>query len=186
MNDDSRKIISLLLKHLVTLIVAIPVIIFLVFILQAPSYERYALQSDYVSEIVHAVQRAEQKCNKGSSFDIKEIDDDLNQAGHLKKSIHIGKQSDHLPQTFDPSLKNGNSYYLSITGKEKEDGNVFFSASQAEYIDRKLDDGFPNNGRILAAGDRKCLDARDNQVIYRDENSEECAFLYFKLKCEIK
>ena len=52
---------------------------------------------------------------------------------------------------------------------------------QARMIDRKLDDGDPLTGSVIAAGKLECLNTEEGHMTYKN-NSEPCFSLYIQLR----
>lgn len=83
--------------------------------------------------------------------------------------------SNGIPDQTDDDIIQG--HYLGLmtdSGFDLEDGG--FPPSLTARIDRKLDDGFPEEGNVRAAGQDDCTDTGgDGQIIYNEgEQANQC------------
>lgn len=100
--------------------------------------------------------------------------------GHIIPFYHDGK--DALPLV-NNGFSSGEGHYLVLLKNNQIDEDAYFlRAQQAGRIDRKLDDGAPDTGTIIAATTEQCIKLNNKgKPIYNEEYSKPCAFLYFKM-----
>lgn len=71
-------------------------------------------------------------------------------------------------------------YILVIQGKGKN--KYILSPFFADYLDKKMDDGFPKTGRVLAEGTSECFSQGNrNKLIYK-RHDNPCIQLFIKLR----
>ena len=75
-------------------------------------------------------------------------------------------------------------HYLAIQSPVQaigDGGERVLNASTAGRIDRKLDDGQPNTGTVVAAGARQCATATDNTGIYQESYTQTLCAIYSRI-----
>jgi hypothetical protein len=58
----------------------------------------------------------------------------------------------------------------------------FLTPKQASWIDRKIDDGSPLTGKVIAAGNKACLEKAGGNTSYRQTSDDKCLSLYIRIK----
>lgn len=72
----------------------------------------------------------------------------------------------------------------SLNGDLSEDDAHFLTPVQAAQLDRRMDDGQPLTGSIIAVGDPACLEKRNGVLQYNEESTSDkkCLSLYIRLQ----
>ena len=133
------------------------------------------------------------KSNLLSGYDTSKKIKKINEAyptsalgGVFQVYLHNGTKP--LPYSFKGSKARKGLYALltnDASGDIKSKNSHFLTANQAALIDRKLDDGLPLTGAVIAAGSDKCIKKAESSLVYANANANDkkpCLSLYVRMQ----
>lgn len=91
----------------------------------------------------------------------------------------------NLPQTFEKT-KARKGLYLILTndlhGDFSNKDSHFLTVEQAARLDRKIDDGMPLTGSIIAAGKKECIEEKAGIIVYKEDRIGPCLSLFVRIQ----
>lgn len=89
-----------------------------------------------------------------------------------------------LPNGFGATPRPGHYVILAndVTGTMAGKDVHLLSSSDARDLDRKLDDGSPTTGGVIAVGQEKCLKKVGNGYAYTNDNEKKCLSLFVRIR----
>ena len=89
-----------------------------------------------------------------------------------------------LPNGFGSNPRQGTYIILAndVTGTMTGKDVHLLSSSDARDLDRKLDDGSPNTGSVIAVGQEDCLTKVENGYAYTNDNEKKCLSLFVRIR----
>lgn len=99
--------------------------------------------------------------------------------------VYSFKGDESLPHAFEKTKARKGTYLIltnDVNGDFSSKDAHFLTSEQAARLDRKLDDGMPLSGSVIAVGHKECLQNDTNYMVMKDdEKGKKCFSLFIRI-----
>ena len=89
-----------------------------------------------------------------------------------------------MPHVFEGAQPRKGHYLIltnDVSGDLSDGDGHLLTSQQAEWLDKKIDNGNPLTGTVIASGRKECLEKGDDTLLYRKISEDKCLSLYIRL-----